>query len=93
MGQGQGGAKQAPESRAWGWRPPAYAPRGVGAPRRQYRAHNSLLSGVPGLAQAGGVREVPSMLGQAPEHFPSLGAQSSWGIGFRAMLVAEFTVA
>lgn len=33
-GGGGGGAKQAPESRAWGWSPPSYAPRGVGAPGR-----------------------------------------------------------
>lgn len=84
---------QALQSKAWGSSPPTHAPRGAGVLGRQQRACNSLLSGVPGLAQAGGLRGVPSMRGWAPEHFPSLGACGSWGIGFRAMLVAEFTVA
>lgn len=64
-----------------------------GALGRQSRARNSLLSGVLGWPGQEGAGGVPSAWGWAPEHFPSLGAHGSWGIGFRAMLVAEFTVA
>lgn len=65
-------------------------PRVWGAPRRQCKAHNSLLPGAGSSRASGGV---PGVQGQAPERFPSLGAHGSWGISFRVMLVAEFTVA
>lgn len=84
------GGKAGSREQGLGLKPPNLARRGAGVRRRQRRARNSLLSGVLGLAQVGR-GGVPSVPGRGL--FPSLGAGSSWWISFRAMLVAEFTVA
>lgn len=83
---GQGGAKQASESR--GWRPPTCAPTGFGETEP---ITHLILECWASLGRR--VWGVPSAWGWAPEHFPSLGAHGSWGISFRAVLVAQFTVA